>query len=522
MNHALTYPSSFFEKCLAVDQSITRFFSKARQIVASFITSDDVEDTEVLPEADIARPTREDIEARSKSTMDRMFSDDEGEDVTPSGKPPEKKPEKKEPEKKEPKPKKEESEDDDLLDDEDYEGGLDESEEAEETKETEDDEEAETTEESEEAEEEEDDHSSGRESRAQAEAKKNGKLLKAEKARAAQLLLDKKKSDDELADARARLEEFNKLTIDPRSTPEYLELNEQMWKDVDTAVAEELPSSAAKLSDHFAGYLKAYLASTRLGTSERTAAVSELKARIVSDMGGFSDPYSELLDDERVAADTLAREVLSVVRRNAPRAEDMIKLESKLREKAKAGRLVQGAREYDRSYSALTPVLDGLGNLPDNLVEENPYSPEAVLTQLVKHNEKLDKKLKKSKADVLEIIMGPKPITDKEYETLEEQGVDIKEFLQTKEKAFAAKRAKLLPVIVKALAVLPFANKAMEALAREQREESEKRDELETLGSIESKRKAPVPAAKKKVEAKGRAADRPSAISQYLGGGFDD
>jgi uncharacterized coiled-coil protein SlyX len=449
---------------------------------ASFVTAGTEDTGEVIiPETAPVR-TREEIEAASSGVTDRLFGGDDDEPEPP--KPPDKKDQDPPPKKKgEGKDADEDQDPDDDADpDNTGDGGV---------IDFEDDDDADLDDKDggqDEGEGNDDADPAIRETKAQADAKKYGRLVKELETDLTSERLEKARIEEELKVAKERLAEFSQVTIDPRSVPAFKKLNDEMWADVDLAVAEELPSSAAGLADRFTPYMKSYLLATRLSGPDRAKAIAALKASIVGDLGGFDDPYEELLDDDLKAADILAKDVLAVIRRNADRAGEMITLQTEIQEKSKLGRLVHGAKEYERTRSSLKPLVEGLGKMEDKLIEENPYSPEAVVAQLVKQSPKLAKKLEEAKDSVLDIMLGERPLIDTEYKNLEEQGVNIKEFLSERSRKFEEKRGKLIPLLVRGLFTAGITKKALESLIKEQREAAEKKDEVDVLTDIERRR----------------------------------
>lgn len=495
--NALTLNTPWWYALTSLDQFITRALDSARRFLVSF---NEAEEHEVEDDSGATRPTREEIEARSRATMAKLFKTG-GEPDPDDGNDPD------------PDPDKNKDGNDDEGDPEKGKDGDDKPEgEGDEIDYEKDDDEV-------------DPRGAAdpevRESIAQRDAKINGRRVKELETELVELRLVETQLKKDLEERDARLAEFDKVVIDPKSTPEYRELNDEMWDDVDTAVAEDLPKSAAGLPDRFSAYMKAYLIASRLPGNERAERIAELKATIVGDLGGFDEPLESLMDDDKIAADSLAKEVLGVIRRNVDRAKGMIKLESELREKSKRGRISVGLREYKRSVDEVESAIRAVGMLDDALVEQNPYAPEAVVSSLVKSNVKMKEKMERAKLDVIEICTGPKPLTDSEFDALEEQGVDIKAFLKERDALFKAKRAKLLPLLVRSLFAAPFTNKSLEAIAKEQRRKKDTDDELDALGELESKRRR-VPSSESKKEKIVPATERPLAISKFLRRGDED
>ena len=174
-----------------------------------------------------------------------------------------------------------------------------------------------------------------------------------------------------------------------------------------------------------------------------------------------------------------------------------------------------GVKEHERQVSTLKPVLDKLGDMSPELIEEDPFAPAAVVAQLIVEP-KLKAKWEKAKEEVLEVITGPRPLTDEEFDQLEAQGTNVKDFLRERDRKFREKREKLLPLLVRGLFAAPFTNEALKSMAEERRKKKDEADELEALGNIDRKRNLP---GKKKAKAKEDevpATQRPLAIMKYI------
>jgi hypothetical protein len=329
------------------------------------------------------------------------------------------------------------------------------------------------------------DYEKDSESMARKTARENGRRLKELEAQHADLIVKHTTAEKERDELRQRVQQYEQVTIDPRTTPAYQEVLNEMWNDVDAAIAEELPPVATELSNKFSKYVAQYLPTLRMQAGERAAAVAKLKETIAVELGGHDVPYEELLEDDRVAADELARQVLAVVRRNAPRATKLIEIENEVRERAKKGRLASGVREYEDRANFIKQAIKPVGELDDKLIEQDPEIPEAIVTRMAKEDPDFDARLKSAKSDIEELLAGgPKPLTEAEMDALEEQGVDLNEYQKRRLISFRERVKKNAPLLVRGLALAHLTNKTLTTYAKEHLKERKKRDELAVLDSL--------------------------------------
>lgn len=526
----LTYPEPFYGLPRILSHAFATLISPVRDLLASFIEGEDspADEPEVVSEEeDEPELTLEEIEARQKRTTERLFGSGDDDPKPPKKDKEPKKGEEKAKSKEKPAPKNDKpviDEDADVEPDEDPEVDYEaEDEEEEDGQDTEDEGSEEEDEEGENDEVDDTDPAdepdpAKRETLAQKQAKEFGRKAKRLENELITARLELTNKEEALREAQSRIAEFSKVRIDPTSTPEYKTVNEEMWKLIDEAVAEDLPRSASGLPAKFNSYMREYLATDKLTDSARSEAIDKLRERIVKDLGDFEYAYTDLIDEEKRRADTLAKDVLKVLRNAKPKALELIAVHSKLEEQAKSGRLDFSASEHARAMKEYAPTVAHLGKMDDELVEKSPYAPEAVVAQLAKKSPKLAAKLESAKNDVLEIVIGLKPLSSKDYDKLEEEGVDIAEYEKNRKKAHAEKKRKLLPLLVRGLFSASITNKSLETLVKKEREEREKGDEFDALDEIERDRKkkveTKVPAKKKVVEIDPR--KRPNPISKYF------
>ena len=326
------------------------------------------------------------------------------------------------------------------------------------------------------------------ESMARKTARENGRELKDLKTQHADLVVKHTAAEKERDELRQRVQQYEQVTIDPRTTPAYQEVLGEMWRDVDAAIAEELPPAATALSNKFSKYVADYLPTLNMKSDERAAAVAKLKQRIAVELTNPDEPYEDMLEDDRVAADDLARQVLAVIRRNAPRATKLLEIESEVRERAKKGRLASGVREYDEKAKFIKSTIKPVGEMDDKLVAAAPEIPEAILTRMAKDDPAFMAKLTDAKNIVEELLAGaPKPLTESEMDALEEQGIDISDYQKKRMKDYRDRVKTYAPLVVRGLALANLTNKTLTTYAKEHLKAAKRLDELDVLDNLQRK-----------------------------------
>ena len=327
------------------------------------------------------------------------------------------------------------------------------------------------------------------ESMARKTARENGRELKDLKTQHADLVVKHANAEKERDELRQRVQQYEQVTIDPRTTPAYQEVLGEMWRDVDAAIAEELPPAATALSNKFSKYVADYLPTLGMKSDERAAAVAKLKQRIAVELTNSDEPYEDMLEDDRVAADDLARQVLAVIRRNAPRATKLLEIESEVRERAKKGRLASGVREYDERANFIKSAIKPVGEMEDKLVAAAPEIPEAILTRMAKNDPAFMDKLNDAKVIVEELLTGaPKPLTESEMDALEEQGIDISDYQKKRMKDYRDRVKTYAPLVVRGLALANLTNKTLTTYAKEHLKAGKHLDELDVLDNLQRKK----------------------------------
>lgn len=319
-----------------------------------------------------------------------------------------------------------------------------------------------------------------RESHAQRTAKEKGRLAKELAAQIIQKDLDHEATKQELAAERKKREEIESLKIDPRSHPDVVKISDQVWKDVRSGAAE-VGVKSADLQKNFGKYLDAYAKVDSLNGDEYDMATLDLKALIVDDLGGLEVPFENLDQDdpERSKALKMAGRVIGVISRNISRVEAATVLANDLASKAQTGKLAVGVKEYQAVVKEFQPVLDAIGELPDDVIEKDPYSMSSVVARGMKENPAFKKRVEQAKKDVMELVAGSRALTQDEIEKISANGEDLKTFYAEREKSRNKKIKELFPMIVQGLVTRSMFKGAMEKSATTQNEEDDEEAEFE-------------------------------------------
>ena len=327
-----------------------------------------------------------------------------------------------------------------------------------------------------------------KESVAQRLAKENGRKAKELDARLKETNLELEKLRDERDRLAQEAEQLRAVKLKPTDHPEYKNLRHEILQDVEQA-AEVLPlKNPSTLSRKFGELIADYLDITELSGDERSQKLHDLRAKIHNEVSGSDIEYGDMDDDERRHADGLTSEVLKVVQRNVGKTKQLQKIAKDLSEKSEIASLTANQQSYQRSVDEFQPILDSIGDMPDEVIEENPHHIESVVARMVKESPVAKKRLDSAKRDVLEILTGPKVLTRDEIKKLEANGTDIKEFIKNREKAFDEKRKKLLPMLVQGLVTRATFRETLEELSKFKDAAREEDVEFDALRRITKKK----------------------------------
>jgi hypothetical protein len=325
------------------------------------------------------------------------------------------------------------------------------------------------------------------ESKAIERARAEGKARKALETEKKEWELDRDRLKKERDEFETKLKEFETTKIKPEEHPDFVSLKDEILSDArDTVDDWDAPNKDVVFSQ-----LGSFISDYRNAdtSQDRQGALGELKDKLADQMFGEGDSFADLDKDQRKEVSDAVR----LLKKSAGKADLLNTLRDDLSKKAQSGTLAVGAREYEAAYSDIRPILDVIGDLPDEAIEGNPYAIESVVASLAKIPEG-KKRLESAKKDVVELIYGMRPFSQEEIDKMEANGTDIKAYRTERNKALDARRKKLLPLLVQGLmtrgSFKEMASELSELKKRYASEESED-DALLRIG----KKKAPAPKA---------------------------
>jgi len=345
------------------------------------------------------------------------------------------------------------------------------------------------------------------ESAAQKRAKEEGRKAKRLETELTERNLELARIKEEAKRDKEELEQLKAVRVDPRDNPEYKKNYDTITQDT-AATSLRLKGKAREiLPTKFGELMTDYLGLRALDHKEMLVADSNLRRKIIEDLELSEVPYEDLEAEEIDAFTPNVERVLDLLDRNANKTVDLMRLHDDLTKKSKTGKLAVDIYSYEASVKELSPVLESIGNMTDDLIAENPHSIESTVASLAK-TEEGKKKLEAAKADILEVVLGPRALTQKEIDTLEEQGVDLKTFYAERKKRATEKRKKLLPLLVQGLVARSKFKSALEKAGKVSTKEDTEDSELDALLKTKKKqgtgkkKEVPIPASKRNVLAK--------------------
>lgn len=331
-----------------------------------------------------------------------------------------------------------------------------------------------------------------RETAAVKQAKEKGREAKLLAQENAELKLERDRLAQEKEDVATRLAEIEAVRVKPTEHPDFVALQSEVLGDVNTAARRLRGEAKVLFPKNFGVLMEEYLVST--AADDVVAADAKLHALIMDKLKLSEVPYEELTEEERAEHLPVIEKVVDVMERNLGKTKSLRDLHDKLATRAKNGHFVASVRDYENNANEFKPILDAIGDLPEEALETDPHSIEAVVTRMVRESPEAAKRLASAKRDVLEVIIGPKALSQADIDRLEANGTDVKTFLVERQKAHREKQKKLVGMFVQALVTRPmFKDIHAEWTTLKGHKESEE-SEFDALQV--TKKKAPAPAVK--------------------------
>lgn len=355
-----------------------------------------------------------------------------------------------------------------------------ESEEVEETHEEEDSEEDYEAELPEKKKEEPEEDEPKNESHARKRAKEEGRRRKALEAEKKEWEIERDRLSKELEESKSKLTEFETTRIKPQDHEDYKALVNEILTEVRDEV-EGFDAPGAKSLLKIGDYTQKYRVVDK--ATDRDDQLAEFKAQLAKDL--FDDrEFDELDKDERKEVTA----ALKLIKKATAKADKLTELHNDLEKRSKNGTLAVGLREYETTTKEYQSILDSIGDLPDEVIEDNPTTLESVVAKVAKSSEDGKRRVENAKKDVVEILFGKRPLTQSEIDKYEANGGSYKELIATRQKSLNEKRKKLLPMLVQGLVGRAEFKKALSELAELRGKKESEESEDDALRKITKKK----------------------------------
>lgn len=361
---------------------------------------------------------------------------------------------------------------------------------------------------------EEEEEAPANETAARKQAKEKGRLAKELQNTLTERELELDRVKKEKAELEEKYQQIEAVKTRPEDAPEFQEKHESVMSDV-RAIARRLPAkSRTLLVPNFGEIMVSYMETLNVPLEKSDEADQALTGQIVDKLG-FSDiPFADLDDDERSALQPQVDKVMDLLERNLTPTKELQKLHASLNEKAKSGHLSVGVRQYQAAAAELSPVLDAVGDLSTELIEANPHSVESFVAKLAKTPEG-KKRVESARADIMELLVGPKALTQDEIDKLQKNGTDVKDFLRERDRRHAEKKKKLAPLLVQALVTRSQFKTMLEKITKDELSKQSEESEFDALSDVTKKK--PSSQSKTKIKASQR-----DPLASLLGSEGDD
>lgn len=318
------------------------------------------------------------------------------------------------------------------------------------------------------------------ESHARKRAKEEGRRRKALEAEKKEWEIERDRLSKELEESKSKLTEFEATRIKPQDHEDYKALVNEILTEVRDEV-EGFDAPGAKSLLKIGDYTQKYRVVDK--ATDRDDQLAEFKAQLAKDL--FDDrEFDELDKDERKEVTA----ALKLIKKATAKADKLTELHNDLEKRSKNGTLAVGLREYETTTKEYQSILDSIGDLPDEVIEDNPTTLESVVAKVAKSSEEGKRRVENAKKDVVEILFGKRPLTQAEIDKYEANGGSYKELLASRQKSLNEKRKKLLPMLVQGLVGRAEFKKALSELAELRGKKESEESEDDALRKITKKK----------------------------------
>lgn len=297
-----------------------------------------------------------------------------------------------------------------------------------------------------------------RESLARQRAAENGRKLQEveTKHRELELEYERVKSELEVVKKTAPAPPISEREILAR--PEISTLRDAVVQDRDSvAMTQELPLAGKVLVSKFGDYMTGFVAYRAEQDEEKSEAMdAALRGQIADD---FRKAYTKVKGDDVDNAEMesgvrqYTRDVISLLVRNAGKVSEMEEKISSIAQRAREGTLAQNVEVYRHHHDDLSAAVRAVEELPQEVIDQNPHAVEATVAVLIK-DPVYKKRFEQAQKTVLEMILGPRALTQEEIDRMKAAQVDYGDFNKKRQKAFLDNRRKNVSLLTQALFLL--------------------------------------------------------------------
>lgn len=232
---------------------------------------------------------------------------------------------------------------------------------------------------------------------------------------------------------RGEVDTYQATRIDPASHPEVVAHVNKVRNNLTDFSVDLSDENTRTLTSKLGEFIDEYNVASRTNEADRRAALRGFKNNLYRHFGEDKDV---LEDGEDAPFDPTVDRIYRFVSENSSIMRTAAEKAEELQHRAKNKTLAVGAEEYEKSIKTFDAVLEPLGKLPDEVIEANPYKPEAVVAKLVRDNPEAARRAEQAKQAIKEAFFGKKPLTQSEVDSIvanfEGEGDALKEFYKSR------------------------------------------------------------------------------------------
>lgn len=301
-----------------------------------------------------------------------------------------------------------------------------------------------------------------RESFAQKEAKRRGREAK-------EMAVKIKEMEIELATLReAKPEPAPATTKAPtiaelREHPDVHPLIQSVNQDIETTgLLLSSTREGETLKKNFGAWMQEVVEINNMPIEDRREKMMDFKSKLENEFGDNTTS------------------VMQLFMRNVNKTLEIGEKLQTLKTKAEKGVLASSYSEYESMRKEVLGAVDEKTLIPDDLLQTNPDSVEALVTTLVKSDPKWSTRFEKAKEEVLHLMTGGKVYSQAELDKLAATGHDVAKFLKDKKNVDKRRAINMASILVQGLMLQPL----IPEWSKKLRQTTSGKKALETLESM--------------------------------------